>query len=240
MDGLDPYSVLGVSRTASNAEIKRAYREKVRKAHPDVGGSDLEFKRLTAARDLLLDSAARRRFDERDEGPYRSSERSASGSDAPGDSFDGSASSGSSGGRGSRFSYAPPRRTSQWFSQTGSARPSKRAPYSLTFATPDRLDRRAWISVFCSAAVCTVVSVRSNSLGTGLFAPFFAFLVLTALGVFAQQLGVSRLLRDLVMVMVCASLAFSVVSEDQVLFVSLALLLVSHRPKVVAAASAAP
>lgn len=38
MKGFDPYKVLGISPEADLSEIRRAFREKVRRYHPDVGG----------------------------------------------------------------------------------------------------------------------------------------------------------------------------------------------------------
>lgn len=43
------WEILGVSRHASNDEIKRAYREKAFKAHPDHGGNNSEFNLLNEA-----------------------------------------------------------------------------------------------------------------------------------------------------------------------------------------------
>lgn len=43
------FDQLGVDRSASEAEIKQAYRSQVKEAHPDSGGSEAEFKRLTEA-----------------------------------------------------------------------------------------------------------------------------------------------------------------------------------------------
>jgi len=63
----DPYSILGVARTADAAEIKSAYRKLAKKLHPDVnpGRKDIEqkFKEVTAAYDLLSDAEKRARFD---------------------------------------------------------------------------------------------------------------------------------------------------------------------------------
>jgi len=63
----DPYSVLGVSRTASQDEIKRAYRRLARTLHPDLNPGDPKaeekFKEASAAYDLLADADKRRRFD---------------------------------------------------------------------------------------------------------------------------------------------------------------------------------
>lgn len=46
-------SVLGVDPTADQATIKQAYRERVKDVHPDRGGDEAEFKRVTAAYDRL-------------------------------------------------------------------------------------------------------------------------------------------------------------------------------------------
>lgn len=47
-------ALLGVGAGASEADIRRAYREKMARAHPDRGGAHNEAARLTAARDRLL------------------------------------------------------------------------------------------------------------------------------------------------------------------------------------------
>src|SRR5258708_40251671 len=62
-----PYQVLGLARSASQDEIKTAYRRLAKKLHPDVnpGKPEIErqFKDITAAYDLLSDPAKRGRFD---------------------------------------------------------------------------------------------------------------------------------------------------------------------------------
>jgi DnaJ-class molecular chaperone len=63
----DPYETLGVPKTASDAEIKTAYRRLVRTSHPDINPDDPEaearFKAISAAYDLLKDPETRARFD---------------------------------------------------------------------------------------------------------------------------------------------------------------------------------
>lgn len=56
----DPFVVLGVSRGATEKEIRAAYRQAAKRAHPDQGGSADEFRRLQAAADILLARAAER------------------------------------------------------------------------------------------------------------------------------------------------------------------------------------
>lgn len=58
------YDDLGVDRSVDADTIKRAYRKKARKAHPDAGGSPEEFRTLSLAYDTLSDADKRARYDE--------------------------------------------------------------------------------------------------------------------------------------------------------------------------------
>lgn len=57
------YQVLKVAVTATDKEIKVAYRRAARTAHPDHGGDPAAFRRVTAAYETLIDPQRRKAYD---------------------------------------------------------------------------------------------------------------------------------------------------------------------------------
>ncbi len=69
----DPYQVLGVTRAASDAEIKKAYRKLAKENHPDRNADNAKkleiFKEANSAYELLSDPEKKGRFDRGEIGP---------------------------------------------------------------------------------------------------------------------------------------------------------------------------
>ena len=76
----NPYEILGVAKSASQEEIKKAYRRLAKELHPDLNPDDKiveqRFKEVASAYDILSDTEKRRRFDQ--------GEINADGSERPG------------------------------------------------------------------------------------------------------------------------------------------------------------
>jgi curved DNA-binding protein len=59
----DHYATLGVARTATADEIKKAFRRLASQHHPDKGGDTQKFQEIQAAYDTLGDAAKRQQYD---------------------------------------------------------------------------------------------------------------------------------------------------------------------------------
>ena len=67
MEFIDYYKVLGISKTATADEIKKAYRKLARKLHPDINPNDKEanakFQQLNEANEVLGNPEKRKKYD---------------------------------------------------------------------------------------------------------------------------------------------------------------------------------
>jgi len=68
MDFIDYYKVLGVTKNADDADIKKAYRKLARKYHPDVNPNDAgakkKFQEINEANEVLSDPEKRKKYDQ--------------------------------------------------------------------------------------------------------------------------------------------------------------------------------
>ena len=91
MSSRDYYEILGVGRSASDEEIKKAYRKLAIKYHPDKNPDDKEaeekFKEISAAFEILKDPDKRRKYDQFGHDAFRGGGGGASGGVDPFDLF---------------------------------------------------------------------------------------------------------------------------------------------------------
>lgn len=66
----DYYSILGVEETATQDEIKKAYRKLAKENHPDKGGDEELFKQISVAYDVIGDEEKRQRYDVERKNPF--------------------------------------------------------------------------------------------------------------------------------------------------------------------------
>ncbi|PIQ15945.1 MAG: molecular chaperone DnaJ [Flavobacteriales bacterium CG18_big_fil_WC_8_21_14_2_50_32_9] len=68
MEFIDYYKILGISKTATEKDIKTAYRKLARKYHPDLNPNNKEaekkFKEINEANEVLSDAGKRKKYDE--------------------------------------------------------------------------------------------------------------------------------------------------------------------------------
>jgi curved DNA-binding protein len=108
MEYRDYYATLEVPRTASQADIKKAFRKLARQYHPDVNKGDAaaerRFKELSEANEVLSDPEKRKLYDQLGSN-WQNYQQAGTGSGRPGDPFAGFEGFGGGGPTGVRFEY---------------------------------------------------------------------------------------------------------------------------------------
>ena len=61
---MDYYDILGVDKTASDSELKKAYKKQSMQHHPDRGGDEAKFKEVNEAYSALKDPEKRQMYDQ--------------------------------------------------------------------------------------------------------------------------------------------------------------------------------
>ncbi|WRX09392.1 Heat shock protein DnaJ [Theobroma cacao] len=100
-DNTKYYEVLGVSKTASQDELKKAYRKAAIKNHPDKGGDPEKFKELAQAYEVLSDPEKREIYDQYGEDALKEGMGGGASSHNPFDIFESFFGGGAFGGGGS-------------------------------------------------------------------------------------------------------------------------------------------
>jgi len=101
MSKRDYYEVLGVSKSASADELKKAYRRLAVQHHPDKeGGDEAKFKEASEAYDVLKDAQKRQRYDQFGHAGVGGASGGSSGGGNPFEGFGGFA-----GGQGAQFDF---------------------------------------------------------------------------------------------------------------------------------------
>jgi len=70
MNGENLYDILEVKENATQDDIKKSYRKLAKENHPDIGGNEEKFKKISQAYDILGDQNKRKQYDENKSNPF--------------------------------------------------------------------------------------------------------------------------------------------------------------------------